>query len=74
MTPDRELTDEETKQLVKERATGTPFSGLEAHAREKTKPTLYDLCILELWAAVQGMEEILVKQGREIRALRNAHK
>ena len=68
--PDRELTEEETKRFVQEHISGDVFHALEAFYKEKTKPTLHDLCILELSAAVKGIKIILIQQGREIKALK----
>lgn len=68
--PDRELTEEETRKLVEEHISGDIFHALEAFGKEKSKPTLHDLCILELVAAVDGMKHFLIQQGREINNLK----
>ena len=68
--PDRELTEEETKKFVREHVSGDVFHALEAFMKEKSKPTLHDLCILELTASVEGMKAILIQQGRNILALK----
>ena len=69
--PDRELTDEETKQLVRERK-GNIFSGLKVFHDEKNKPSLHDLCILELEAKLEAILETVIKQGIKIKALEGA--
>ncbi len=69
--PDRELTEEETRKFVREHTTGELFHALDVvFLEEKTKPSLYDLCILELHAAVKGLRQILIGQGREINVLK----
>lgn len=68
--PDRELTEEETRKFVLEHISGDVFHALEAFQKEKTKPTLHDLCILELQAAVEGMKHFVIEQGRELNTLK----
>ena len=68
--PDRELTEEETRKFVQEHLSGDIFHALEAFQKEKTKPTLHDLCILELQAAIDGMKHFIIKQGREMKSLK----
>lgn len=68
--PDRELTEEETQKFVQEHVSGDIFHALEAFAKEKTKPTLHDLCILELSAVAEARKITLIQQGRDIKALK----
>lgn len=69
--PDRELTKEELQKFVNEAAEGEiGFNALKAFMEEKTKPTLHDLCITELYATAEGMRRIIIQQGRDIEALK----
>jgi len=68
--PDRELTEEETKKFVHEHVSGDIFHALEVFGKEKTKPTLHDLCLIELEAAVEGMKHVMIEYGHEVKALR----
>jgi len=68
--PDRELTEEETKKFVHEHVSGDIFHALEVFGKEKTKPTLHDLCLIEMEAAVEGMKHVVIQYGREVKALR----
>ncbi len=68
--PDRELTEEETRKFVQEHVTGNIFDALELFKEEKTKPSLHDLCLLELEAKIEGMKRIVIQQGREINILK----
>jgi len=71
MTPDRELTKEEIQKFVNEAAEGEiGFHALRTFMEEKTKPTLHDLCIDELYAVSEGMRRIIISQGRNIEALK----
>jgi len=68
--PDRELTKEELQKLINEAAEGQiGFKALETFMNEKTKPTLHDLCINELYAIMEGQTRIIIQQGRKINAL-----
>lgn len=67
--PDRPLTEEETRKFIQEHV-GDIFKGLKAFQEEKTKPTLHDLCIIELNAKAEGLKRIVIEQGREIIALK----
>ncbi|MBA7595154.1 hypothetical protein ES703_02113 [subsurface metagenome] len=66
--PDRELTAEETKQLVYEKVDDI-FEALKVFKEEKSKPSLHDLCLLELGAKLEAVIATLIKQGRKIKAL-----
>ena len=69
--PDRELTKEEIQKFVNESAEGEiGFHALRTFMGEKTKPTLHDLCISELYAVAEGMRRIIIQQGRDIEALK----
>ena len=68
--PDRELTEEETRKLVQEHTSGAIFHALETFQKENTKPTLHDLCILELAAVAAATRKILIQQGRTLKALK----
>ena len=69
--PDRELTKEELQKFVNEAAEGEiGFKALEAFMKEKTKPTLHDLCINELYAVAEGQRRIIIQQGRDIATLK----
>jgi hypothetical protein len=68
--PDRELTREETLKFIKEGTEGKlGFHALETHMNEKTKPTLHDLCIDELYALIEGQISIIIEQGAKINIL-----
>lgn len=66
---DRELTDEETDKFVHERR-GHVFSAIQRFKEEKGKPSLHDLCILELIAITEGQKRILIEQGRELKRIK----
>ena len=68
--PDRELTEEETRKFVTEHVSGAIFHALEAFGKEKGKPTLHDLCILELQAHADSQRHFIIQQGRDIKALK----
>jgi hypothetical protein len=69
--PDRELTQEELQKLVNEAAEGEiGFHALRTFMEEKTKPTLHDLCISELYAREEGQTRIIIQQGRAIEVLK----
>ena len=68
--PDRELTEEEIRKFVQEHISGDVFHALEAFQKEKTKPSLHDLCILELVASHEGQKCFIISQGQEINALK----
>lgn len=68
--PDRPLTKEETRKFIQESATGNLFQALATFKEERTKPSLHDLCILELSAALEGQRRIVIQLGREINALK----
>lgn len=68
--PDRDLTETEIRKFVQEHITADVFHALEAFAKESTKPTLHDLCILELSAVAEGRKMILIEQGRKIKNLK----
>lgn len=69
--PDRELKTEELQKFVDEAAEGEiGFKALEAFMEEKTKPTLHDLCISELYAVAEGQRRIIIQQGRDIKVLK----
>ena len=71
MTPDRELTEEEIRRFVNEASEGKlGFEALVAFLEEKTKPTLHDLCISELYAVAEAMRQIIIQQGREVEVLK----
>jgi len=71
MTPDRELTKEEIQKFINEAAEGEiGFHALEVFMKEKTKPTLHDLCISELYARLEGQTRIIIQQGRKINDLK----
>jgi rRNA-processing protein FCF1 len=68
---DRELTEQETKAFLSEFGKGRlNFNALETILNEKTKPSLHDLCINELYAIVKGQKLIIIQLGRDIYALR----
>ena len=69
--PNRELTKEEVQKFVNEAAEGEiGFHALRTFMEEKTKPTLHDLCITELYSVAEGMRRIIIQQGRDIVALK----
>ncbi|MDH5635309.1 MAG: hypothetical protein OEY47_01400 [Candidatus Bathyarchaeota archaeon] len=68
--PDRELREEELRKFVEEHISGDIFHALEAFQKEKTKPTLHDLCILELVASSDAHREFIIQQGRTLNALK----
>lgn len=68
--PDRELTEEETRKFIEEHDSGELLKALEIIKKEKIKPTLHDLCIIELSASLDGMRQIIIQQGREIERLK----
>jgi len=72
--PDRELTEKETKKFVEESSSGDIFNALEVFQEENTKPTLHDLCIIELNASLVTIREVLIQQGREINLLKKTLK
>lgn len=72
--PDRELTEQETRKFVQEHVSGDIFHALETFSKEKTKPSLHDLCLIELQATVEGIKHFLIQQGREIKALKERQK
>jgi hypothetical protein len=73
--PDRELTREETLKFIKEGTEGKlGFNALLAFSRENTRPTLHDLCIIELTAIAEGQKQIIIEQGRAIEALKAEYK
>ena len=69
--PDRELTKEETQKFLHEHVSGKVFRGLKLLREENTKPSLHDLCILELEASVDGMKHFIIQQGRELKILKD---
>jgi len=71
--PDRDLTETETRKFLEEREIGKIFKALRVFAEEKTKPTLHDLCIIELSAKIDGMTRIIIELGREIKRLKESH-
>lgn len=68
--PDRELTEEETRKFVEEHLSGDIFHALETFSKEKTKPTLHDLCLIELQAGLEAQKIITIEQAREINKLK----
>ena len=71
MTPDRELTKEELQKLINEAAEGEiGLHALEVFMKEKTKPTLHDLCIGELYARLEGQTRIIIQLGRDLELFR----
>jgi len=71
MTPDRELAKEEIQRFLKEASEGKLlYKALDAFMEERTKPTLHDLCINELYAIAEGEKELIIEQGREINNLK----
>ena len=69
--PDRELTKEELQKLINEVAEGKiGLHALEVFMEEKTKPTLHDLCISELYARLAVQTRIIIQCGRDIDALK----
>jgi hypothetical protein len=69
--PDRELTKEELQKLINEAAEGKiGLHALEVFMEEKTKPTLHDLCISELYARLEVQTRIIIQWGRDIEALK----
>jgi len=69
--PDRDLTEVELKKLVSERGLRkVGFHALEVFKQEDSKPSLHDLCIIELSARIEGTAEILIQQGRQIKWLK----
>jgi rRNA-processing protein FCF1 len=68
--PDRELTEEEATQFVREHISGDIFHALEAFKKEKTKPTLHDICIIELQALMEGQTQIIIQLGHELNILK----
>jgi|GEM_PF-5589432 len=72
--PDRELTEAEIQQFVTEHKTGVIFSALDAFGKEEGKPSLHDLCILELQARLDAQVQVLIEQGRELKALKEMEK
>lgn len=66
--PDRMLTVKELFDFVHEEP-DKPFSALVVHQNENQKPTLYDLCIYELLAKIDGLAQIVIQQGRKIKEL-----
>ena len=65
------MTKEELQKFVNEATKGEiGFKALETFMKEKTKPTLHDLCITELYALAEGMRRIIIQQGRDIKALK----
>ena len=71
--PDRKLTMEEIKSLKTETNLNLNFfSALRAHLNEKGEPSLYDLCIDELIAAIDALKQVVIQQGAEIKILKRA--
>lgn len=68
--PDRELTESEITKFFNEVRTGKLFNALKAHSEEKTKPSLHDLCISELSAQNAALKEIIIKQGIDIKLIK----
>lgn len=69
--PDRELTREELQKFINEAAEGEiGFKALDTFRKEKTKPTLHDLCIEELYAVAEAQRRIIINQGMQINALK----
>jgi hypothetical protein len=69
--PDRELTKEELQKLINEAAEGEiGLHALEVFRKEKTKPTLHDLCIIELYARLEGQTRIIIQLGRDLELLK----
>lgn len=69
--PDRKLTAEETEKFKAEsNLKHLNFSALHIHLNEKGEPSLYDLCIDELVAAIDALKRIVIRQGIEIRILK----
>lgn len=69
--PDRELTKEELQKFVNEAAEGeVGFYALKTFMEENTKPTLHDLCVIELYARTEGQTRIIIQQGAEINVLK----
>ena len=71
--PDRKLTMEETEFFKAEaNLKRLNFSALRAHLNEKGEPSLYDLCIDELVAAIDALKQVVIQQGAEIKILKRA--
>lgn len=69
--PDRALTTEELQRFINEAAEGkVSFKALKTFHKEKTKPTLHDLCISELYAIAEAQRRIIIEQGRAIKTLK----
>lgn len=68
--PDRELTPKELKEFIEEHETENIFNALDVFQGEKTKPSLHDLCILELQAKTDGLQLIIIQMGRELKLLK----
>ena len=68
--PDRELSQKETRKLKEERRGKLSILALQVLLEENTKPTLHDLCILELYGMVECYKAHIVRQGEEINALK----
>jgi len=72
---DRELTEKETWQLLSEQEEKRQvLDALDILKDENAKPSLHDLCILELLARTNTLKEIVISQGREIKALQKEMK
>jgi hypothetical protein len=69
--PERPLTlDEQFKLALELTDEQKRFSALDTLMKEKTnKGTLHDFCLLELKAKLDAQQQIIIEQGREIKAL-----
>ena len=65
--PDRDLATEELQKFINEAAEGEiGVNALQTFNTEKTKPTLHDLCIIELYAMVKAQTQIIIQNSSEI--------
>lgn len=66
--PDRRLTMKELSAIgLKDR--NQRFDALKTHSKEGTRPSLHDVCLFELKGMVDGLTQIVVEQGKKIKAL-----
>ena len=70
--PDREMTPLETKHFITETRSGKAFDALHIVYNANEKPSIHDLCILELMSALEAQKRIVVNQGVDIKALQDA--
>jgi hypothetical protein len=68
--PDRQLTPEELIAFKQESSTGIQFNALKILDEERTKPTLHDLCLIELKASLRAQKNVIIELGREIERLK----